>query len=434
MILLQNPNIPTQVNAVEIDKAIIDINSELSTRLSWITHAYGRAYKNLDITNGERVYFPEVYLGKQNGSFRYTNIAPDNDKTGQCFFLVRRETVSEYQQGMYNFLNYDVAIIFSVNMKLINETLTATDIFQQVLVAQVRDVLTRKILAKNYNIVLNNIEYLFEDVYREFNLSEQSTIEKSPLSHFRINMSLSIPEACPVPIIASTTCKSLSFDGVNEFINCTNNSAFNFGISNAFSIETWVKFDNLTGTRFLVSKWARPTPTDLRAYWFSTNGNVLTFRMGSSNTSLIIVDSNTTLNTGVWYHLIATYDGSASATGVNIYINNVVGNNIILNNISGLISNNEPLQIGGQDTFFSAAQIAKTRVWSAELTAADVATQYNGGTIQKNVVKSSILVVDTNINAATFGTQFSIPDLTGQTAGYTSVNMEADDISETCPT
>ena len=54
MILLQNPSIPTQVNAVEIDKAIIDINSELSTRLSWITHAYGRAYKNLDIT----IFFP----------------------------------------------------------------------------------------------------------------------------------------------------------------------------------------------------------------------------------------------------------------------------------------------------------------------------------------------------------------------------------------
>ena len=434
MILLQNPNIPTQVNAVEIDKAIIDINSELSTRLSWITHAYGRAYKNLDITNGERVYFPEVYLGKQNGSFRYTNISPDNDKTGQCFFLVRRETVSEYQQGMYNFLNYEVAIIFSVNMKLINETLTETDIFQQVLVAQARDVLTRKILGKNYNIVLNNIEYLFEDVYREFNLSEQSTIEKSPLSHFRVNMSLSIPEACPVPIIASTTCKSLSFDGVNEFINCTNNSAFNFGISNAFSIETWVKFDNLTGFRFLVSKWTRPSSTDVRAYFLSTNGNKITFRMFSSNSSGIIVETLSSVSTGTWFHLIATYDGSANAAGVNIYINNVVSNNAVLNNLTGVISNTEPLQIGGQDTFFTAGQIAKARVWAAELTAADVATQYNGGTIQNNPVEASSLVVDTNINGATFGTQFSIPDLTGQTAGYTSVNMEADDISETCPT
>ncbi|MDB4278968.1 LamG domain-containing protein, partial [Deltaproteobacteria bacterium] len=307
MILLQNPSIPTQVNAVEIDKAILDINSELSTRLSWITHAYGRAYKNLDITNGERLYFPEVYLGKQNGSFRYTNISPDNDKTGQCFFLVRRETITQYQQGMYNFLNYDVAIIFSVNMKLINETLTETDIYQQLLIAQVRDVLTRKILGKNYNIVLNNIEYLFEDVYREFNLSEQSTMEKSPLSHFRINMSLSIPEACPVPtILPVVTCKSLSFDGVNEALNCTNNAAFNFNGGNAFSFESWVKFDNLSGGGFIISKWTRPTATDVRAYTFGTNGTKLRFAFFSSNTTLISVESTTNLTTGVWYHLAAT--------------------------------------------------------------------------------------------------------------------------------
>ena len=201
MILLQNPNLPTEVNPVEIDRAIIDINTELSNRLSWITHAYGRAYKNLDITNGNRVYFPEVYLGDQNKSFRYTNISPDNDKTGQCFFLVRRETISEYQQGMYNFLNYDVAIIFSVNMQLIHLRRTQTEIFQQNLIAQVRDVLTRQLLGKRYNIIINNIEYLFEDVFREFEMTEQATMEKSPLSHFRFNVSLSLLEECPTPTI-----------------------------------------------------------------------------------------------------------------------------------------------------------------------------------------------------------------------------------------
>ena len=59
MILLQNPNIPTSVNPVEIDSAIIDIKTELEV-LPWLTNGYGRAFKNLDITNGERVYFPEI--------------------------------------------------------------------------------------------------------------------------------------------------------------------------------------------------------------------------------------------------------------------------------------------------------------------------------------------------------------------------------------
>ena len=433
MILLQNPNIPTQVNAVEIDKAIVDINAELNTRLSWITHAYGRAYKNLDITNGSRVYFPEVYLGKQNGSYRYVNISPDNDKTGQCFFLVRRETITQYQQGMYNFLNYDVAIIFSVNMELINASLTETDIYQQVLVSQVRDVLTRQILGKNYNIVLNNIEYLFEDVFRDFELTEQSTMEKSPLSHFRVNMSLSIPEECPVPtILPAVTCKSLSFDGVNEFLNCTNNAAFNFGAANAFSFETWIKFNNLTGVRSIISKWDTVAP--VRGYYFGTLSNTIRFALFNSNINLLSLNTSQTINTGEWYHIICTYDGSADANNVKFYINNTLSGNVITaNNLSGATDNTEPLQIGGRDTFYTAGKIAKARVWNVELTASDVNTQYNGGSIQNDPVESGNLVVDTDIANATFGTQFVVPDLTTITAGYTSVNMESDDLTDDCP-
>ena len=239
---------------------------------------------------------------------------------------------------------------------------------------------------------------------------------------------------CVNQIPENQLCKSLSFDGVNEFINCTNNPVFNFNPSNAFSIESWVKFDDLTGGRFIVSKWARPTPTDVRAYYLSTLGNNLRFLFASSNSSLLIVNSTQSLSTGVWYHIVLTYGGSSDANGVKFYIDNTLTPKTIQsNNLSGVTTNNEPLQIGGQDTFFSAAQIAKTRVWNVELTPAEVNTQYNGGTIQQSPVQTTNLVLDTDINNATFGTQFNIPDLTGITAGYTSVNMESDDILNDCP-
>ena len=247
MILLQNPNIPTSDNPVEIDSAIIDIKTELESGLTWLTNGYGRAFKNLDITNGERVYFPEIYLGKQNGSYRYTNISPDNDKQGQCFFYVRRETISEYQTGMFSFLNYDVALIFSVNMELINSALTETEVFQQILVAQVRDVLTRQILGKSYVLKVNTVEFVFEDVFREFNLSEQSTMEKSPLSHFRFNISVKMPETCPTPsFIPVASCKSLLFDGVNERIDADIDGVYNLENNNTFSMSIWIKANSST--------------------------------------------------------------------------------------------------------------------------------------------------------------------------------------------
>ena len=238
---------------------------------------------------------------------------------------------------------------------------------------------------------------------------------------------------CENQIPSEVVCKSLSFDGVNEYIDCTNNAAFDFGIGNAFSFETWIKFDSLSGAGFIVSKWTRPTPTDIRAYTFGTNGTKLRYSFFSSNTSAIILESTINLMTGVWYHLVSTYDGSGGASGVKLYINNVENSTIIRDDLFGVTTNTEPLQIGGQDTFFTAGQIAKARVWNVELTASDVNAQYNGGTIQTSPVQSGNLVVDTDINNAVFGTQFNIPDLTGITGGYTSVNMEDGDLLTECP-
>lgn len=199
MILLQNPSIPTATNPVEIDAAILDIKAKLETNLTWLTHGYGRTYKNLDARNGTTVFYPEVYLGTQNNSQRYVNISPDNDKTGQCMFYVFRENIQQFNTNMYSFLSYDTAIIFSVNMDLINTRVLETEIFQQNLVAQVRDVLTRKLLAVNYNLTITSIDFLFENVFSEFNLADATQLEKAPLSHFRFNCTIQLPEACPVP-------------------------------------------------------------------------------------------------------------------------------------------------------------------------------------------------------------------------------------------
>lgn len=448
MILLQNPNIPTQVNAVEIDKAIVDINAELNTRLSWITHAYGRAYKNLDITNGSRVYFPEVYLGKQNGSYRYANISPDNDKTGQCFFIVRRETISQYQQGMYNFLNYDVSIIFSVNMELINATLTETDIYQQVLVSQVRDVLTRQILGKNYNIVLNNIEYLFEDVFRDFELTEQSTMEKSPLSHFRVNMSLSIPEACPVPTL-TPICKSLFFDGVNEDIFVGNQSAFDFEWTQPISIEAWILPTTDLTLNFAVTKW-RGGATAKGWFFAVLNNNPASLvprrlRMQfRNNTSGTYIDcfSNQEILLGQWNHVVMTYDGSGTIAGIDFYINNAATSKP---HYTPTASQSGPLSGGtirtGEDVTVNSltenvpvgtyvgAGLELFRMWNVQLSASEVNTLYN----KQSVPQTPALIMNSDITNSIFiSDEWQIPDLSTVTSGYLTRNMEEDDLQNNC--
>jgi hypothetical protein len=173
---------------------------------------------------------------------------------------------------------------------------------------------------------------------------------------------------------------NFDFDGIDDYIDCTNNSAFDLDYGDSFSILTWVKFSDLTGFGFLVSKWLTTvvSPLDARAYFTGTNGNKFTFRMFNSGgaTQGILVDSNVSLITGKWYHLVATYDGS-NANGVNLYIDTEISNNILRSNPVGTVLNTEPLQIGGQYTFFTGGQIANVKIYNREITQDEVLYNYN---------------------------------------------------------
>ena len=148
---VQYPIIPIATNPVGIDAVVIDLQGLLNSNLSWLSDGLGRAYKmNKVRSNGAAQILPLVYLGTSN--YTYFSAQPDNDKQGQNFILVGDGLHINQQQGFYSILEYDISIIFSVNLKLINAPLLLTEDFTQNLIAQVRDVLLRQTLGKPYNI------------------------------------------------------------------------------------------------------------------------------------------------------------------------------------------------------------------------------------------------------------------------------------------
>ncbi len=68
-------------------------------------------------------------------------------------------------------------------MELIQSTLLSTEIYQQTLIAQVRNVLSRQLLGKSYKLTIQSIEYLLENVFTEFNIQDESQVEKAPFTH-----------------------------------------------------------------------------------------------------------------------------------------------------------------------------------------------------------------------------------------------------------
>ena len=198
MISLQNPSIPAPLQAVEIDRAIYQLQLRLDTNLGWLSHEYGRAYRHKSLKGGN-VYFPEVYVG-QSLDGAYYRPTPDNDKSGMCFFVVKQEEQPEFDRNVHNYLRWDVGIIFWVNLKLIDEALYQNELFTQNLIREVRSVLTRKLGGLDFSLRIQNVQREFDEVYREFTIEEDKPYLKAPYQAFRFNCDITLREECDTTI------------------------------------------------------------------------------------------------------------------------------------------------------------------------------------------------------------------------------------------
>lgn len=233
--------------------------------------------------------------------------------------------------------------------------------------------------------------------------------------------------------IRYTDCKSLLLDGVNEYIDCTNNAVFNQDFNTPFSSSVWIKADSFVGVDLIISKFnLSPKGWQLRI----DNQKIgLLLKESSGTPNQILAIGSTVLNVAEWYHVAATYDGSNALGGVKLYINGisetVTGSG---GSVTGTFQNSDPMQIGGQSGANFNGNIASARVWKSELSPAEIIEEYNSGNIKNIPVNTNNIIINSDFKCAFWnGTAFEIPDLTGITAGYISVNSEEADLLTDCP-
>jgi hypothetical protein len=118
----------------------------------------------------------------------------------------------------------------------------------------------------------------------------------------------------------------VGFDGVDDYISIPDANELSFGdgsSDSAFSINVWVKFEVLQNGR-LVSK--RLGSTTGREYQLSYNSDKIQFTLYDQSESWAYIYAENTANSlfaGVWYHIVATYDGSGSENGLKLYVNSL---------------------------------------------------------------------------------------------------------------
>lgn len=185
---------------------------------------------------------------------------------------------------------------------------------------------------------------------------------------------------------------ALSFDGDNDYVEIANESNFDFDWDDPFTIEAWVKTssDDILN---IVTKMKNTAPNtgyqlikhDNVGYDPGGDNKLYFFLIDTYNTDMIVVYGSTDITDGSYHHVVVTYDGSGTDSGVQIYVdgspetmhtrgswNSLSGSDSILNDLALQISGRE-----GSNYAFDGL-IDEARIWDVALTASQIALSYSG--------------------------------------------------------
>jgi hypothetical protein len=130
-------------------------------------------------------------------------------------------------------------------------------------------------------------------------------------------------------------CNSLDFDGGNDYVTFKNN----YNLNSAFSIETWVKPNSVTGTQTVFSR--KDADDNTSGYDLSIVNGQVRFNWYYSAGSGSVTSSTYLIDTSRWYHLAVTFDGATYklyVDGIELgLVNNTNPPNLTGNNVEALL-------------------------------------------------------------------------------------------------
>ena len=184
---------------------------------------------------------------------------------------------------------------------------------------------------------------------------------------------------------------SMEFNGSSDYIDLGDSDNLSFGngtTDSPFSISAWINMDSNASFR-IVNKYDAPN----YEYQFDTGS--------SGELRFFVLDgtgyrgrTGSTLNTGQWYHVVATYNGVGGTNaqdGTKIYVNgeNVVGSADTLGSYTAMSNTNAPVYIGRIGTSYSNGKIDQVSIFDYELSSTEVSTLSAGGTAVTNPMSLS---------------------------------------------
>lgn len=225
-----------------------------------------------------------------------------------------------------------------------------------------------------------------------------------------------------MPYYVST--KHVAFGGVNERVDM--GDVLGFEYNEPFSFSFWCRFSD-TDVMAIISKMGASTA--YQGYFIYVQQHVR-FQLSNNyaaGANILDVNISETINDNNWHHVVVTYDGSADASGVAIYVD---GSSKSLttnwNTLSATIVTSNTFQIGDRtaQTLPYTGDMDEVSVYNAELSSGDVTAIYNSGT------PTDLTTLASAANLVAWwkmGDGDTFPTL--QDSGLVGYNLSAEDLS-----
>jgi len=158
-----------------------------------------------------------------------------------------------------------------------------------------------------------------------------------------------------------------------------------------FTVAVWVKCESFgSGKGGICAKYPQSTPFEGSWSFLFTNSGAILFQcVDRSTTRRIRQDTNSTLNTNQWYHIVAKNDGTAVDEAITIYVDGKIapstggGGDATYIQLGGNNGNgyDSPLEIGStlhESTYYRYlnGSISDLRIWYRDLKDDEVAELY----------------------------------------------------------
>ena len=177
--------------------------------------------------------------------------------------------------------------------------------------------------------------------------------------------------------------KSIELDGIDDYVDCGDNDNLSFGngtTDSAFSISTWIKMNDATKFR-AIGKYGASNIEYVLAT--GADDKIVFNCYDNSNSSRIGRQYSTPLTSleNQWIHVVGTYSGNSSASGLKIYLNGsrVDDTNSVVGSYGAMENTTQPLEIGKLTTTYANGLIDEVSIFNSGLSASDITTIYNSG-------------------------------------------------------